>query len=586
MKDSNGREIRTGDIVEISGAYFKTSNGRFFVSSGPDMPGEGGGSLWLRRVKKNGEICVNSATSSESWPPHSYCSDRRKNAEARAHNEQNARITVIDGVNTWHVAERFREKANEYKERGRDMAARWGADRDDVREVLARGDFYAAVAERLEADAKEPKNTEPEKGIRFYTNGIKVDGGRLIRCWYSLDDNSVTIYAKDCARLPREYFAVRNDTDIYTDYFDDDKTTLTPDHPLYRFARYVAAKGRAKRDQARLNAIEAEVASGQPERWRGHNDALRTEAQGLRRNMAEWERMKDPGQPTAADLKAVEELKTAKESARIAAEHAEDMARREEMLRKRTEGRHYIESVAEQHPVVDGQPTVEIPFSENPAFYSWTESIDQTRTEIKYNADGTQEEKTEVITPRRRLILSVAAAEIVLRHFDEEVHAERRGYDKTDFIIRYKDPESGEDSTYEGRYDLGDNDGGLIEHIRAFVNSTMHDEQEKASTLAVADLLEQYTDGGRVVSVDIAPGVIDLLAYRKKQEQEQRRAEVERVACEVAMLTDDQLEAAVMCVDPEDKSKTDVARYFLQELSKRDADRAIEVYKKWSGRGA
>lgn len=40
-------------------------------------------------------------------------------------------------------------------------------------------------------------------------------------------------------------------------------------------------------------------------------------------------------------------------------------------------------------------------------------------------------------------------------------------YEKTDFTIRYTD-EKGEESTYRGRYDLGDGEGGLLNHIRNF----------------------------------------------------------------------------------------------------------------------
>ena len=110
---------------------------------------------------------------------------------------------------------------------------------------------------------------------------------------------------------------------------------------------------------------------------------------------------------------------------------------------------------------------MEIPFSENPAFYSWTASQDKTRTELIHHADGSTETKTIIEEPRRRLLLSVKAAEIVLDHFDKLKALEHRGYDKTDFVITWTEPGDTEESRYEGRYDLGDRDGGMIAHIRA-----------------------------------------------------------------------------------------------------------------------
>lgn len=533
MLDCNNREIKIGDVVRVSGGYFKSSNGLFFVSD--DYFGQGG-SVWLHRIKKNGEPCVNSATSTESWPLSSYCSDARKNRAARAHNAENAKIEIVDGVNTWHIAENFRKRAQEYRERA-ERARQNGWGEDEVSKSVQSAERFESAVARLEETAEQPKRKEPEKGVRFYWNGIKVDGGRLIPCWYSLNNNSdnapsVSISAKDYGGdLPREYFTVENESDIYTDYFEKDHTTMTPEHPLYRFARYVALKGMAnKKTYNRMTEAQAE----------------------------EWAKMKDPGQPTADDIKAVEDMKTAAESARKAAEHAEQLAEREKSLRKISEGRHYCEGMAAEHPIKEGQPTVEIGFSESPYLYS-----------LSHGAEN---------------VFSVAAAEIILKHYDEMKHAENAGYDKTDFVISYNDPQTGEAKTYEGRYDLGDNDGGLIEHIRAFGKSQFHSSEGNADICELADYLEAFTEGGRVVNVEIAPGVIDLLEYRKKREQEKRendKREWADIMAAVQMLTDEQIEAAVFAISPEDKEKIDVARFFLQELSRRDEQRALDVFRRW-----
>lgn len=532
MLDKNGREIQTGDIVQVSGSYFKTGNGLFYVSN-LDTERR----LWLHRIKKNGELCVSSASSTQNWPLTSYCSDARKNREAKIHNAEHAQIEVMDGVNTWHVAEHFRQMAREYIDRAESWTRRCEPGRAEECEQSAK--VYAAVADRLSETAQKPKEKEPEIGIKFYWNGIKVDGGRLIPCYYWLGENSVAIHAREYSGdLPRQYFKVENNSDPYTDYFDTDSAELTPEHPLYKFARYAALKSIVNGKTYRKPTPEHE---------------------------AEWSAMKDPGHPTRADLDAVEEMKLAEENARKAKEEAEVLERREKMLRQRSEGRHFIEQTASSHPITEGQPVVTICWSEHPAFYAWEEN------ELK---------------------LSVAAAEIILKRFDEQRAAEERGYDKTKFLIEYTDPETGEARTYEGRYDLGDDDGGMIEHIRAFGRwYRLHDEHtgrelenpdpELSPIERFADWLETFAEGGRVVSVDFDTNVLDFVAEKRKREQAQKEQEVEMLFAQVAMLTDEQLEAAVMCVDPNDTEHLDVARFFLQELNRRSTKRAFDVFQRW-----
>ena len=54
MQDKNGIEIKTGDIVKISGAYFKNDNGLYFVTASPGDPSWCGSSHSLKRISKAG----------------------------------------------------------------------------------------------------------------------------------------------------------------------------------------------------------------------------------------------------------------------------------------------------------------------------------------------------------------------------------------------------------------------------------------------------------------------------------------------------------------------------------------------------
>ena len=412
-------------------------------------------------------------------------------------------------------------------------------------------------------------NTNKTESIKFFYNGIKVNGGKLIRCFYFTDSksDSVTISARDYADLPRDMFKVKNETDLYTDYFDSDSATVTPEHPLYKYVRAAALKAAMRGEPEYIAKLKNTVENKKLAPWQKPDDFRaeidRRQAQ-LDRNAAELATL-PKGHPTAADVEAVHEMNTAAESARLAREHAEQLERREKAIRTRNENRAFIEQTAAAHPIKDGAPVVTVEWSENGAF-----------------DDGMK--------------FSVAAAEIIFKTLDEQNYNDQeRGYDKTSFSIAYTDAD-GEPSTYEGRYDLGDNEGGLIAHIRSFGaflrdkgnfgsgKPTDEDKETGAAIVTVADLLEQYTEGGRVVSVLPAPWLEEYQrrkAEQAQQEQEQARQDFADILESVQMLTDEQIERAVFAISPTDAEKLDVARFFLQELSRRDEANALAVFRRW-----
>ena len=318
--------------------------------------------------------------------------------------------------------------------------------------------------------------------IKFYWNGIRLNGEKsLVKCRYSMDNHTdhnecVSIYADSYgSQLPRDLFKVKNETDSYTDYFDTDSATLTPEHPLYKYARYAAAKAEIRDLKRYIEYTEKNLETSAY--YKKNRELYLANIKTRREQLAKLEAMENPGHPTAEDLQKVGQMRQEEENARIAAEHAEQLRIREAALNKRNAGKHFIKKVAAEHPIKEGEPVVTINWSEHPAFYSWDDD------ELK---------------------LSVAAAEIILSHFDKEVHAEAdRGYDKTKFTIAYVN-EDGEQDTYEGRYDLGDNDGGMIEHIRSFGsyyikkgkfgngNPTEKDREIGEAILAFASMLEGY----------------------------------------------------------------------------------------------
>lgn len=409
---------------------------------------------------------------------------------------------------------------------------------------------------------------EKKNSVKFFYNGIKVNGGKLRKCYFNLhDDGSVTVYADDYGTaLPRDLFPVKNDTDIYTDYFDKDSACLEPDHPLYKYAHAAAVKAAIKSKERHIKSLERYI-----EKHPRYADHYRKEIAEAQERISSLSTVQiEKGQPTDADLAKIEQQRQEAENARREREHEEELKRREEMLRKRNEGRRFIEQTMNEYPVKgERDPVVRICWSEHPAFYSWEDDA---------------------------LVMSVAAAEIVLKKFDDEEHAKNEGYDKTKFRVEYfADDADDERSTYEGRYDLGDGDGGLIEHIRsfgewnrthnAFGHEITTDEQreqnaehiaEAEQIVALADMLNRYTANGNIVEVKAAAW-LEMLARKK---QEQQNAEIREMKEKVEMMTDDQLAAAVEYAMTAFNSKT-AARVFLQELAERDHDRAYSLFQKW-----
>ena len=91
--------------------------------------------------------------------------------------------------------------------------------------------------------------------LKFYYNGIKVNGGKLQKaniCETELRNHpkgTITIYARDYRRFSvevAESFTVQNDTDSMTDYFDSDTIRVEPSHPLYAEVKAAADKSAAR----------------------------------------------------------------------------------------------------------------------------------------------------------------------------------------------------------------------------------------------------------------------------------------------------------------------------------------------------
>lgn len=93
MLDKNGVEIKSGDIVEITGAFFKNDNGLYFVESSPGDPSWSGTDNCLKKISKAGKIST-AKYNICFWPITAFVSDRAKTAKARRWNREHAAIEV------------------------------------------------------------------------------------------------------------------------------------------------------------------------------------------------------------------------------------------------------------------------------------------------------------------------------------------------------------------------------------------------------------------------------------------------------------------------------------------------------------
>lgn len=503
--------FRPGDIVKTENTGFKSQSGYFLIEEVTNN------ALYLVKTGTTGKIRDDAR---ETWPPRHYCNDRRKNQEAYIIDRESATICRVDNIPTAgaynhfkRLAQNRRDRAENFKNYPNTYTA------EEIEKELADAARLDAIAERIKP---ETMPAEVDKtGIKFYYNGIRVDGGKLIQCYYYEDQNGeMNISAKNYKDLPGKYFEVVNESDSQSDYFEDDRATVEKENPLYKFARFAWLKG---------------IINGKTYR-------TPTEAQ-----RAEWETMTDPGQPTAADLDALQAYYAQKQQERAEAEEAERRARAELVEREKTEGRAFIEKTAAENPIQTGAPYVIIRWSEYPAFYNWADD------ELK---------------------LSIAAADIILTKFDNDVDKTERGYFKTKFSIEYTDQETGEAAEFTDRYDIGDKNGGLIAMIRNI--------DPGGANGKFADMLQSWTPGGVITAVEMPIDFKKAAEKIKEKREAQAREEWDNILDAVAMLTDKQIENVIFSIDPQDGEKKDVARFFLQELSRRDEAHALEVFREWT----
>lgn len=159
MKDKNGKEMRTGDIVKISGAYTKRHNGLFVIEHTPGDVSWLGEDYSLQKLKKNGEYSNGSYTT-QFWPLSYFSNNREHNAAAREHDSKNATIEIVENINTEFIVANFEEESESSLKAAKDYAWRFGEDSEVTKKALSRSEHYKKVVEYIKGkEEKAEENT-------------------------------------------------------------------------------------------------------------------------------------------------------------------------------------------------------------------------------------------------------------------------------------------------------------------------------------------------------------------------------------------------------------------------------------------
>lgn len=211
--------LKAGDIVRIENAYFKNSNGLYFVTRCPGDAGWSGKDYSLEKICRNGKISKGKYTTS-SWPLLCLTNDRVKNAEARAWNKEYATIEVVEGINTEEIVAYFQGKADECKDAYEYYEWNYGEESAITKQYKEVMEHYMDVVKRMSpAEQPEPEEVAietpeaPLEAVKCAETAQK----RESRTYYPISEENA--YLANMANSFREYHK-GNATEEYRSYCD------------------------------------------------------------------------------------------------------------------------------------------------------------------------------------------------------------------------------------------------------------------------------------------------------------------------------------------------------------------------------
>lgn len=147
--DKHHDEIKTGHVVRISNAYFKSDNGLWLVVHAAGDPCWTGHDLCLYKLRRDGKLSETKYRTN-FWPLTSVVSDRAKTAAANAWNREHAEIEIVEPKTYEYIGEYFLHEARSADQQAEFIERNW-IETDASRSLRNKSDFLRTVAESLPA---------------------------------------------------------------------------------------------------------------------------------------------------------------------------------------------------------------------------------------------------------------------------------------------------------------------------------------------------------------------------------------------------------------------------------------------------
>ena len=307
--------------------------------------------------------------------------------------------------------------------------------------------------------------------IKFFYNGIKVNGEKKLtkmNVYGELDGNIYIIYdwhwTKDFFEAIKEIAEYSFEQPQYWGDHGETTITIKKENPIYPCFKYmlIATKIRDykmgwRKDEAKAAELEEELKKYP----KIATEKIVNDAKEYINGVNE-------------EIKRQAEIKRQEEEAERKRVYDEEVSQRE-----------IIKKYMNQFPIGNAKTYVRICWSEHPAFYAWEDN---------------------------ELTLSVKAAELVFTELDKKPFY--GGYYKTKFEIIVDD-----EVVYIGRYDLGDEENGLFNHITSFAEyeyKTYKNEEEYNELKELIKTLIAAYENQEEIIVTFAEGFKEFIENYKK----------------------------------------------------------------------
>ena len=147
--DKHHDRIKTGCVVRISNAYFKSDNGLWLVVNAAGDPCWTGRDLCLYKLRRDGKL-AKTKYSTNFWPLFPVVSDRAKTVAANEWNRENAEIEIVEPKTYDHIGAYFRSEAEDHDQQADFIERSWG--KTESSEALRnKSDFLRNIADSLPA---------------------------------------------------------------------------------------------------------------------------------------------------------------------------------------------------------------------------------------------------------------------------------------------------------------------------------------------------------------------------------------------------------------------------------------------------